>query len=71
VTVSTPALAKHSCFPNLRVYLIRVVSQPRYGDIETFIASVNERTGGMELSTWDGLLCITARVHGPTQQPQS
>jgi hypothetical protein len=27
---------------------MRVVSQPRYGDIDTFVASINEKTGVME-----------------------
>ena len=62
------APAKHLCFSNRQVYLMRVVSQPRYGDIDTVVTSINE---GMEPLTRCGSLCITVRVRGPTQQPQS
>ena len=65
------APAKYSYFLNLRVYLMRVVSQPRYGHrIDMFVASINEKTGVMGPSTRCGLLCAV-HVRGPTQQPQS
>jgi hypothetical protein len=68
--VATPA--KLSSFPDLQVYIMRVVSQPRYGYSGTVATIISERTRSMSHRLGVGCFAhITIRVRGPTEQPQS